>query len=129
LTCLGIWTRRGPDLDALETATWRAKLDLGAAPSGDVDATGRLTWVADLGNDGDAGLSPRERATRAFDLAARVVVPLQTGRTTVGALEVLARSVRQPDEASVGRIAAAASLLTPLLLRDMHEAEHRRWRT
>ncbi|HEX3875264.1 MAG TPA: hypothetical protein VHW26_14015, partial [Solirubrobacteraceae bacterium] len=128
LTCLGIWTRRGPDLDWFETVTWRAKLERGDGPSSDLDDAGRLTWVSDLGNDGGPELSARERSARAVDLACRVVVPLQTGRTTVGALEVLAQPVRQPDDASVARLTSAAGLLTPLLLRDMHEAEHRRWR-
>jgi hypothetical protein len=128
LTCLGIWTQRGPQLDWFESISWRAKLEFGEPPAGDLDADGRVAWVADLGNDGDADVSPRERTARSVELACRVVVPLAKGRITVGALEVLGRAPRQPDAASLDQLTGAAIALAPLLTRDLAEAEHRRWR-
>jgi hypothetical protein len=128
LTCLGIWTRRGQELDWFESISWHAKLELGDSPSGDIDASGRLTWVPDLGTDGEADISARERTARAAGLTARVVVPLSSPKKIVGALEVLARDVRQPDHVGVARLATCATALTPPLLRDARDAEQRRWR-
>ncbi len=128
LTCLGIWTRPAHELDWFESITWHAKLELGEPPSADVDEAGRLTWVPDLGTDGEADVSARERTARSADLASRVVVPLSSPRKVVGALEVLARDVRQLDDVSVARLASAARALTPLLLRDIRDANERRWR-
>jgi hypothetical protein len=125
LTCLGIWTRPGADLDWFESISWRAKLDLGEAPSGDVDPAGRLTWVADLGDEGG---SVRERMARSADLRSRAVVPLADGEALVGALEVYSRAARPSDEATMTGLASTAGLLAPMLLREMEDAAQRRWR-
>jgi hypothetical protein len=125
LTCLGVWTRPGTDLDWFESISWRGKLVLGEPPSGDLDPAGRLTWVADLGGDGG---SVRERTARSAALATRVLVPLVDGQSIVGALETFARTSRSIEDAAVDRLTTAAALLAPLLVHDMQEAEQRRWR-
>ncbi|MGI8800909.1 MAG: hypothetical protein ACR2KV_01885, partial [Solirubrobacteraceae bacterium] len=125
LTCLGIWTRPGTELDWFESISWRAKLDLGEPPAGDLDPDGRLTWLSDLGSDGG---SVRERTARSADLTTRVVAPLCGGEDIVGAIEVFARTARHADDAAVARLTTAAGLLAPLLLREMQDAEQRRWR-
>jgi hypothetical protein len=125
LTCLGIWTRPGADLDWFESISWRAKLDLGEPPSGDVDPAGRLTWVADLGDEGG---TVRERMARSADLCSRVVVPLTDGEALIGALEVYSRTARPSDEATMTRLVTAAGFLAPVLLREMDDAAQRRWR-
>jgi hypothetical protein len=125
LTCLGIWTRPGTDLDWFESISWRAKLDLGEPPAGDIDPSGRVTWVADIGDDGG---SVRERTARSADLAARVLAPLTDGGAIVGALEIFSRSSRQLAEPVVAALTTAGGLLLPLLRREMQDAEQRRYR-
>ncbi len=125
LTCLGIWTRPGAELDWFESISWRAKLDLGEPPSGDVDPGGRLTWVADLGDEGG---SVRERMARSADLCARAVVPVVDGEALIGALEVYSRTARPSDEATMTRLVTAAGLLAPVVVREMDDAAQRRWR-
>jgi hypothetical protein len=124
-TCLGIWTRADGELDWFESISWRAKLDLGEPPSGDIDPSGRLTWIADLGTDGG---SVRERTARSAGLASRVLAPLIEENSIVGALEVFAQRARPVDDGMVARLTAAAGMLGPLLLRETQEAERRRGR-
>jgi hypothetical protein len=125
LTCLGIWTRPGTDLDWFESISWRAKLDLGDPPAGDIDPSGRVTWVADIGDDGG---SVRERTARSADLAARVLAPLTDAGGIVGALEIFSRRSRQLEEPVVAALTTAGALLLPLLRREMQDAEQRRYR-
>jgi hypothetical protein len=125
LTCLGIWTRPGADLDWFESISWRAKLDLGEPPAGDIDPSGRLTWIADIGDDGG---SVRERTARSADLSARVLAPLSDETGIVGALEIFSRRARHVDEAVVAALTTAGGLLLPLLVRELQDAEQRRWR-
>src|SRR5207248_6812599 len=95
LHCIDTWRSASLRDDAFESLTERTVLERGAGLPGRVWATGQPAWIADLSADPNF---PRSAGAQLAGLRSGFAFPVQSARGALGAIEMFASSVQEPDE-------------------------------
>jgi PAS domain S-box-containing protein len=122
LRCIATWMS-GPVRDGdFELVTRRTVLARGVGLPGRVCATAEPSWIVDLGEDVNF---PRARAAALAGLRSGFAFPVQSARGVVGAIELFACGVQEPDEELLQTMASLGSQLGQLIERARAEREVR----
>jgi PAS domain S-box-containing protein len=114
------WSVAGLDRSRWETASSEVVLNRGQGVPGMAWESGEVTWIEDVGRT--EGLL-RARAARDLGLRAMVSVPVRSGTTTIGVLELLSVEPRPRDDQLVALMTYLGQQIGQYLDRKASERE------
>jgi PAS domain-containing protein len=92
LDCAATWTAHG-GLDRFETLTWEVPVDREGSLLDQALQAPHLTWLTDI----DAVDDARLQAAAAHGMSSALLLPVRSGTTTIGLLELLTHDSIEPD--------------------------------
>jgi PAS domain S-box-containing protein len=118
LRCLETWRSSPLHGDDFESLTRRTELAAGVGLPGRVWATGEPAWIVDLGEDPNF---PRAAGAARAGLRSGFAFPVKSARGALGAIEMFACRVHQPDDELLATMASLGSQLGQLIERGRAE--------
>ena len=122
LRCVETWRSGSLRDDDFASLTRRTTLPLGVGLPGRVWATGEPAWIADIREDRNF---PRAVGATLAGLRSAFAFPVHSARGALGAIELFASCVCEPDEELLGTMASLGSQLGQLIERARAEREVR----
>jgi PAS domain S-box-containing protein len=122
LWCVETWRSSWLHDGVFESLSRRATFALGVGLPGRVWATGKPAWIADLSDDPNF---PRVAGAERAGLRSGFAFPVASARGPLGAIEMYANRVHEPDEELLETMASLGSQLGQLIERRRAEREVR----
>jgi PAS domain S-box-containing protein len=119
LRCIETWRSAALHDDDFERLSRRTVFARGEGLPGRVWATGEPAWIVDLAEDPNF---PRASGAELAGLRSGFAFPVQSSRSALGAIELFAGAVREPDSELLQTMASLGSQLGQLIER--RRAEH-----
>src|SRR5262249_24999377 len=120
--CRETWRSESLHADDFESLTKRTELVRGTGLPGRVWATGAPAWISELSHDPNF---PRAAGARRAGLRSGFAFPVQSPRGALGAIELFASWVSEPDQELLETMASLGSQLGQLIERSHAEREVR----
>ena len=120
LRCVETWRSSWLHDGVFESLSRRATFALGVGLPGRVWATGEPAWIVDLSEDPNF---PRVAGAERAGLRSGFAFPVASARGALGAIEMFASRVHEPDEELLETMASLGSQLGQLIERGRAQAE------